>query len=689
MKTALLGLGFVVLAGAACVQSEGPPEEIGAIRHVLPSGRQGAWPGEAEGGVYRVTASSRDIIQYYFLDPIAGTEGRRTVSVRLAIESIGEQTRGGLVYGVTANPSTYYIYTFEPVGRVVLFRREPSGKLAQVWSTTVERRTGEFVTLGIRERGDELVLTVDGRDAGSIRSEVGGRGGVGIAVGGTGTFAFTDFRHDPPPLIPGQPAPMPEERAGRAVALDWQRHETPGVFSLEHPRRWSVVFDAKAGRLTVAGEGGQRVHIWPVLSSRPLDERSAARLLGHLASRLEPGGEWRPGVAIDSNTVRSERQSAQTRTVASLRWFTNASGTSAFCYVSSAPVGRYAAFVDTAARIVSSFRPIVPHRSKSGAPAPSPAIEFVSWRDPAEGAFQVQVPRGWRVDGGLRRRSALDYQRGVNLVSPDGRVVVLLMDRDIPFFTLPDSTTALLGLPEGSWYAAPDGSRMLIRRYVPGSDFAQQYAVNRFSRTFRDLRVERKLDRPDLAAAVRERHAALNRAAAGFMRYSAAAGEVHLTGTRDGAHRGYVASTTVLAQSAVAGAWEVGELYGFFAPSDRVNEAVIVLQRLASGFRWDPQWYRRQHQTRAAVGAIMEDYGRSMAQIVGSIGRAGRAGDRAADRFSEYIRGTVTVRDEQGKEFSVWNTSNYYWIDVFEDVAGTMLSGNPDVARFRELVEVR
>lgn len=246
----------------------------------------------------------------------------------------------------------------------------------------------------------------------------------------------------------------------------------------------------------------------------------------------------------------------------------------------SAPASRYAAFVDTAVRIVSSFRPIVPHRSKSGAPAPSPAIEFVSWRDPAEGAFQVQVPRGWRVDGGLRRRSALDYQRGVNLVSPDGRVVVLLMDRDIPFFTLPDSTTALPGLPEGSWYAAPDGSRMPIRRYVPGSEFAQQYAVNRFSRTFRDLRVERKLDRPDLAAAVRERHAALDRAAAGFMRYSAAAGEVHLTGTRDGAHRGYVASTTVLAQSAVAGAWEVGELHGFFAPSDRVNEAVIVLQRL-------------------------------------------------------------------------------------------------------------
>ncbi len=49
----------------------------------------------------------------------------------------------------------------------------------------------------------------------------------------------------------------------------------------------------------------------------------------------------------------------------------------------------------------------------------------------------------------------------------------------------------------------------------------------------------------------------------------------------------------------------------------------------------------------------------------------------------------MTVQDEQGERFEVWNTSNYYWMDVFNDVTGTMLSPNPDVSRLRELVVVR
>jgi hypothetical protein len=75
--------------------------------------------------------------------------------------------------------------------------------------------------------------------------------------------------------------------------------------------------------------------------------------------------------------------------------------------------------------------------------------------------------------------------------------------------------------------------------------------------------------------------------------------------------------------------------------------------------------------------------------INGTFASASQSADRAADRFSEHIRGSVTVQNEQGEQFEVWNTSNYYWMDVFRDVAGTSLQENPDPSRFRELIVVQ
>jgi hypothetical protein len=63
--------------------------------------------------------------------------------------------------------------------------------------------------------------------------------------------------------------------------------------------------------------------------------------------------------------------------------------------------------------------------------------------------------------------------------------------------------------------------------------------------------------------------------------------------------------------------------------------------------------------------------------------------DWSYHRFSECIRWTLTVHDQRGQRFEVWNTSNYYWMDAFRDMTGTMLQQNPDISRFRELVAVR
>ncbi len=696
-------LGFVLLASAgsdACGQSAGTPGGIGAIASILPEGRNGVWVGEKSGSVYRMSnAEDPGTLQYYFLDPVPGTEGRRTIAVRIAISSVGKDTHAGLVYGVTATPTTYYYYLLEPDGRVILFRREPDASLTEVMTTRVQSRTGEFVTLGIEENGNEARFLVNGVQAGTHRADDVGRGGAGIAAGGTGEFAFASFQHDPAPIIPGSSFAASKD-GGRpgdgpgAVPAGWRRHETPGVFTISHPQEWRVSFDAQNGYVQLAGNGNEQVAIWPVHSGRPLDPPSATVLLTRLASRLVPDASWGQGSLLDRNTVRLESRVGGRTTVASLRWVSNGNGSAAFCYVSSAPAERYDAQSATIASILASFRPLIPEQARRGAgsPAPRSSVAFTRWQDPAEGAFQVEVPQGWRVDGGLRRYTAIDYRRGVSVTSADGELNVFFMDPGIPAFTLPDQTTAVLGQQEGTWYTAPDGTRMMIRRYAPGAGFAREYITGRFGSALANGRIDRQQDRPDIAAVVEQEFTALNEAGGGLIRHQAAAGEVRFSGQRSGRpYVGYVSATTVLAAFQMGGGvWEVRQLYGLMAPTERVGEAAEVLQRLVASFQWNPQWYMRQHQTRAAVSEIMVRHGRQMGEIIGgTFAEAGRRADRTADRFSEYVRGTVTLEDEQGARFEVWNSSNYYWMDVFNDVTGTMLSPNPDVSRFRELVVVR
>jgi len=104
--TLILILSVLAVALGACDRSKDSAAGVGPIARVLPQGRNGPWLGEMTDAAYRMTNTQDPAtIQYYFLDPVPGTEGRRSVSVEIAIESRGEGTRAGLVYGVTASPT--------------------------------------------------------------------------------------------------------------------------------------------------------------------------------------------------------------------------------------------------------------------------------------------------------------------------------------------------------------------------------------------------------------------------------------------------------------------------------------------------------------------------------------------------------------------------------------------------------
>src|SRR5579859_1144877 len=80
------------------------------------------------------------------------------------------------------------------------------------------------------------------------------------------------------------------------------------------------------------------------------------------------------------------------------------------------------------------------------APGDSP-IAWTTFQDPFEQAFNVEVPQGWKVRGGLFRMGFSDERPMVDVLSPDGRINVRLGDVSIPTYTMPTANHSREGQP--------------------------------------------------------------------------------------------------------------------------------------------------------------------------------------------------------------------------------------------------
>ena len=102
--------------------------------------------------------------------------------------------------------------------------------------------------------------------------------------------------------------------------------------------------------------------------------------------------------------------------------------------------------------------------------APQEALSFVTWRESNEGAYSLSVPQGWKISGGIWRRTPVDVRSAVNVVSQGGAIHLFIGDYDVPPAREPDAVTQVAGLREGQIY---DGT--LLARYQSGVQFAQRY----------------------------------------------------------------------------------------------------------------------------------------------------------------------------------------------------------------------
>jgi hypothetical protein len=325
----------------------------------------------------------------------------------------------------------------------------------------------------------------------------------------------------------------------------------------------------------------------------------------------------------------------------------------------------------------------------TGGDGAAPDVRYTRFQDPREGAFSIDVPAGWRVEGGMVRKSSVDTRAYLRALSPDGTLLIGFGDPEIGSFTEPTQILAMSGLREGMPYSPGYGTVMMIRRFVPGSNFAQEYA-SRVARDMQCASLQFKSVKPLPQYSARTN--------IGPAIQTTMAGEANFTCTRGGQEfAGTVwaqTSTTHIPGTEGTGSiWTVPILISFLAPESKAATAAAMIKHMIPTFQMSGAWFNQQQQTTARTSQIVKETGDYTSKIItDSYWARQRSQERTNRQFDDYIRGTVRLRDpESGEELEGVSGKNYYYrVPGTNNTVGTdatdFQNRNPD---FTELEQVR
>ncbi len=287
--------------------------------------------------------------------------------------------------------------------------------------------------------------------------------------------------------------------------------------------------------------------------------------------------------------------------------------------------------------------------------------EMATWREPNEGAFMLPLPKGWSVQGGIRRFHALDLRAEVVVASPDGKIVIRLGDVSEPSMEVPDQFVQAQGLREGGWYNAGAGLQVLLRRYMPAPEFLLEYVQAQVGPATN----VRYRDYPDIS---RQAEQNLAQATLGMVRPRVDASETTFDlPTQNGPRKGYALAQTQLMpiESILApdmGMWLVAFLAGYVSVPEREPIAVAVLREMLAGQAVDPAWYANELRLQGQVSAIIHRTNSEINDMAWESYQAKFASEeRIAQSRTEAILGLTVVHDPStNKQYRVTAGSNYY-----------------------------
>lgn len=325
-------------------------------------------------------------------------------------------------------------------------------------------------------------------------------------------------------------------------------------------------------------------------------------------------------------------------------------------------------------------------------------LRFVSWQDPAENAFSVNVPQGWTVRGGTVRTTPVEPHYVVRAYAPDGGAMLFWDDPRLLTREVPNAFTRSLGYLPGQIMPSAWGGRLLLEPYEPAASAGLEYARMFLCRN--PTRVEGGRI-PDQSRALAQSFGPI--AQTEGKQIYVDAGEVAF---RCGDQVGYVYAITLLAAQpgTPAEIWLIFRLAGYMAKSADSATASAAINEMLATFRMNPQWLEAfARQTNDMAGNVIresnaitqttvqraqeqnkelanenKEWHKNFNRSFNAINKAnaaitnsnGSGGTGAGHDYNPELD-TKTVCDNVGHCQSVPATHTYYWADC----SGTMHPG--------------
>jgi len=229
-------------------------------------------------------------------------------------------------------------------------------------------------------------------------------------------------------------------------------------------------------------------------------------------------------------------------------------------------------------------------------------LRFAAWVEPSQRSFSVDVPAGWRVEGGLNWISDLDPQGFVRVQSPDKALQVFMGDPDLLVRQVPDRFSLMqTGAAEGQIFRTPSGGRARMQRYLTGSQYAKEHVTWRLCSnpvwvSARDLSDQSRVLEASLEPEARKFNGSI----------TASAGETTFT---CGGVQGAVYAATVMGWShgGPVRAWSVFKVAGFQSSDPlRSMEARYVMEHMLATWTPNAAWAADlERRTLQRTGAVI------------------------------------------------------------------------------------
>jgi len=462
----------------------------------------------------------------------------------------------------------------------------------------------------------------------------------------------------------------------------WSRSRDPHGFDIEYPAGWTTQVSNDMRIVVRSQDGASIATVMPFV-------KAGASCRQYLTEALAGGGLF-PQARIDNATQRRQQPD---EVVAAFTFDNGRARGAALCslyrgsgmmFAIAAPAGSYDRQKEDLARIVRSvsFRQPASGTTSNTSGAASRAVQYARFTDPREGAFIVDVPAGWRTEGGLLRRSAIDITGSIRTSSPDGATGVFLGDERLSNCVTPEVMGG--SMREGQIYDSGAGTRLMILRMQPPAVFGMNYLGQLQQRYgLSGIQVKDRRDRSDLVAAANRNAAQFNANPQGPTRSSSA--EVSFTAQRNGRPvAGYLLVSIAVTPWMNNGVYWTPSVSGYVTPMDDLGQTNAIFWHSLNSAEMNPQWTQGQQKTTMATSKIFAAGAEANAETISKSYWANQAiHDRTMQNDSDARRDQVRLRDPNtGEEFTAAAGHNYYYRPAAGDgnsIFGTNNTDRPNI----------